>query len=67
LRVQRLVDRAVGGGFVLMLAAAVLWGSFLLSSLYLQNVLGTEALETGGLRSCRSPSRWATASTPPVT
>ena len=50
-----------------MLAAAVLWGSFLLSSLYLQNVLGTEALETGGLRSCRSPSRWATASTPPVT
>src|SRR3954447_13926090 len=48
LRVQRLADRAVGGGFVMMLAAsAVLFGSFLLSSLYLQNVLGTSALETG--------------------
>jgi EmrB/QacA subfamily drug resistance transporter len=48
LRVQRLTDRAVGGGFLMMLAAsAVLFGSFLLSSLYLQNVLGTGALETG--------------------
>jgi EmrB/QacA subfamily drug resistance transporter len=48
LYVQRLGDRAVGGGFVMMLAAsAVLFGSFLLSSLYLQNVLGTGALETG--------------------
>src|SRR3954470_2262662 len=48
LRVQRLADRGVGGGFVMMLAAAaVLFGSFLLSSLYLQNVLGTGALETG--------------------
>jgi EmrB/QacA subfamily drug resistance transporter len=48
LRVQRLSDRAVGGGFLMMLAAsAVLFGSFLLSSLYLQNVLGTGALETG--------------------
>jgi EmrB/QacA subfamily drug resistance transporter len=48
LLVQRLADRAVGGGFVMMLAAsAVLFGSFLLSSLYLQNVLGTGALETG--------------------
>jgi MFS family permease len=48
LHVQRLADRAVGGGFVMMLAAsAVLFGSFLLSSLYLQNVLGTGALETG--------------------
>jgi EmrB/QacA subfamily drug resistance transporter len=48
LRVQRLTDRAVGGGFVMMLAAsAVLFGSFLLSSLYLQNVLGTSALESG--------------------
>src|SRR3954453_22130531 len=48
LRVRRLGDRAVGGGFVMMLAAAaVLFGSFLLSSLYLQNVLGTGALETG--------------------
>jgi EmrB/QacA subfamily drug resistance transporter len=48
LRVQRLADRAIGGGFLMMLAAsAVLFGSFLLSSLYLQNVLGTGALETG--------------------
>jgi EmrB/QacA subfamily drug resistance transporter len=48
LRVQRLADRAVGGGFVMMLAAsAVLFGSFLLSSLYLQNVLGNGALQTG--------------------
>jgi EmrB/QacA subfamily drug resistance transporter len=48
LRVQRLGDRAVGGGFLMMLAAAaVLFGSFLLSSLYLQDVLGTGALETG--------------------
>lgn len=48
LRVERLADGAVGGGFVMMLAAsAVLFGSFLLSSLYLQNVLGTGALETG--------------------
>ena len=48
LRVQRLTDRAIGGGFVMMLAAsAVMFGSFLLSSLYLQNVLGAGALETG--------------------
>jgi EmrB/QacA subfamily drug resistance transporter len=48
LRVQRLADRAVGGGFLMMLtASAVMFGSFLLSSLYLQNVLGTGALETG--------------------
>src|SRR5829696_2551596 len=48
LRIQRLGDRAVGGGFVMMLAAsAVLFGSFLLSSLYLQNVLDTGPLETG--------------------
>ena len=48
LRVQRLADRAVAGGFVLMLvASAVLFGMFLLSSLYLQNVLGTGPLETG--------------------
>jgi EmrB/QacA subfamily drug resistance transporter len=48
LRVERLAERAVGGGFVLMLAAsAVLFGAFLMSSLYLQNVLGTGALETG--------------------
>ena len=48
LRVQRLADRAVGGGFLLMLiASAVLFGMFLLSSLHLQNVLGTGPLETG--------------------
>ena len=48
LRVQRLADRAVGGGFLLMLiASAVMFGMFLLSSLYLQNVLGTGPLQTG--------------------
>ncbi len=48
LRVQRLGDRAIGGGFALMLlGSAVLFGAFLLISLYLQNVLGTGALETG--------------------
>ncbi len=48
LRVQRLADRAVGGGAVMMLAAsAVLFGSFLVTSLYLQNVLGTGPMETG--------------------
>jgi hypothetical protein len=48
LKVGRLGDRAIGGGFLMMLAAAaVLFGSFLLSSLYLQNVLGTSALESG--------------------
>ena len=41
-------ERGVGGGFVMMLAAsAVLFGSFLLTSMYLQDVLGTGALETG--------------------
>jgi EmrB/QacA subfamily drug resistance transporter len=48
LRVQRLTDRAVGGGFALMLAAsAVLFGAFLLTSIYLQSVLGNGPLETG--------------------
>ena len=48
LRVQRLTDRAIGGGFLMMLtASAVLFGSFLLSSMYLQSVLGMGALETG--------------------
>jgi EmrB/QacA subfamily drug resistance transporter len=48
LRVERLADRAVGGGHFLMLAtAATIFGLFLLSSLYLQNVLGMGALETG--------------------
>src|SRR5215204_3291220 len=48
LQVRRLTDRAVGGGFVLMLAAsAVLFGSFLLASIYMQSVLATSPLETG--------------------
>src|SRR5215218_8806523 len=48
LRVERLADRAVGGGFALMLAAsAILFGTFLLLSLYMQDVLGTGPLETG--------------------
>src|SRR6187431_18605 len=48
LRVERLADRAVGGGVFLMLAAAgSIFGLFLLSSLYLQNVLGWGPLSTG--------------------
>jgi EmrB/QacA subfamily drug resistance transporter len=48
LNVARLADRAVGGGLVLMLAAAgLIFGLFLLSSLYLQNVLGMGPLATG--------------------
>ncbi len=48
LRVERLADRAVGGGLFLMLAGAgTLFGLFLLSSLYLQDVLGHGPLETG--------------------
>ena len=48
LRIQRLADRGVGGGSLMMLAvSAVLFGTFLLSSLYLQNVLGAGALESG--------------------
>ena len=48
LRVERLTDRAIGGGFALMLVtSAVLFGSFLLTSLFLQDVRGTGALETG--------------------
>ena len=48
LRIERLADRAVGGGLFLMLAAAgSLFGLFLLNSLYLQNVLGWGPLETG--------------------
>jgi EmrB/QacA subfamily drug resistance transporter len=48
LRIQRLRDRAVGGGFTLMLlASAVMFGTFLLCSLYLQSILGTGALATG--------------------
>ena len=48
LRVQRLADRAVGGGALMMLAvSAVMFGIFLLTSIYMQEVLGAGALETG--------------------
>src|SRR5438067_506120 len=48
LRIERLADRAVGGGLFLMLAAAgSIFGLFLLSSLYLQNVLDMGPLATG--------------------
>jgi EmrB/QacA subfamily drug resistance transporter len=48
LRIERLADRGVGGGLVMMLAAAAaLFGTFLLISLYMQNVLGTGPLLTG--------------------
>jgi EmrB/QacA subfamily drug resistance transporter len=48
LRIDRLADRAVGGGFLMMLsAAAALFGTFLLVSLYMQNVLGAGPLQTG--------------------
>jgi EmrB/QacA subfamily drug resistance transporter len=48
LRVERLADRAIGGGVVMMLAvSAVMFGTFLLSSIYMQEVLGAGALETG--------------------
>jgi EmrB/QacA subfamily drug resistance transporter len=48
LRVARLADRGVGGGFLMMLAASsVLFGSFLLASLYMQNVLGAGPMEAG--------------------
>ena len=48
LRIERLADRAVGGGLFLMLAAAgSIFGLFFLCSVYLQNVLGTSPLMTG--------------------
>jgi EmrB/QacA subfamily drug resistance transporter len=48
LRVERLADRAVGGGmFLMLIAAGSIFGLFLLCSLYLQNVLGTGPLKTG--------------------
>ena len=48
LRIERIADRAVGGGLFLMLAAAgSIFGLFLLCSLYLQNVLGWGPLTTG--------------------
>jgi EmrB/QacA subfamily drug resistance transporter len=48
LNVGRLTDRAIGSGMVLMVfTAALLFGLFLLISLYLQFVLGKGALSTG--------------------
>ncbi len=48
LRIERLADRAIAGGSLLMLlASALLMGSFLLTSIYLQQALGSSALETG--------------------
>ena len=48
LRVERIADRAIGGGLLLMLATAgTIFGLFLLCSLYLQNVLGWGPLATG--------------------
>src|SRR5439155_12842920 len=46
--VSRLRERGVGGGFAMMLtASSVLFGTFLLMSMYMQDVLGTGPLETG--------------------
>jgi EmrB/QacA subfamily drug resistance transporter len=48
LRIQRLADRGVGGGFLMMLAvSSVLFGSFLLVSLYMQSVMDTGPMATG--------------------
>ena len=48
LKIARLRERGVGGGFAMMLtASSVLFGTFLLTSMYLQDVLGTDPLETG--------------------
>ena len=48
LKVSKLRERGVGGGFAMMLtASSVLFGTFVLISMYLQNVLGTGALDTG--------------------
>jgi EmrB/QacA subfamily drug resistance transporter len=48
LKVSKLRERGVGGGFAMMLTtSSVLFGTFVLISMYLQDVLGTGALETG--------------------
>ena len=48
LRIERLRDRAVGGGLVLFLAnSGLMFGMFLLCSLYLQVALGHGPLATG--------------------
>ncbi len=68
LRVERIADRAVGGGLVLMLAAAgSIFGLFLLCSLYLQNVLGMGPAHRPVSPSSRSPSQPGSARTSPVT
>lgn len=69
LQIERLADRGVGGGFLMMLAASsVLFGSFLLASLYMQNVLDSGPMETGLALSwlaMASVSRWPRASRSP--
>ena len=48
LKIQRLVEPGVGGGMLMMFAvSAVLFGSFLLSSIYLQEILAASALTAG--------------------
>jgi hypothetical protein len=48
LRIERLSDRVIAGGWAAMLlASAILIGSFFLTSVYLQEVLGASPLETG--------------------
>jgi EmrB/QacA subfamily drug resistance transporter len=48
LRLERLAERGRAVGLALMLpASAILFGSFLLTSVYLQEVLGSSPLETG--------------------
>ena len=66
LRIQRLADRAVGGGFALMLVASgVLFGTFLLSSLY-RRTCSAPARCRPDWRSCRSrrPRGWVPTSAP---
>jgi len=63
LRVERLADRAVGGGlFLMVVAAGSIFGLFFLCSLYCRNVLGT-ARSRAGSRSFRSRSRQGSALT----
>ena len=67
LRLDRLADRAVGGGLAMMLvAAAALFGLFLLASLYMQDVLGAGPLELGS-PSSHLPSRSRQVSTSAAT
>ena len=67
LRLDRLADRAVGGGLAMMLAAAAaLFGLFLLASLYMQDVLGAGPSRPGS-PSSRSPSRSRPVSTSAAT